>query len=414
MPGGAQTLGLGSSDADPETGRPDRLPAMNLLVEGSILQKILIPQYDDEKRLSSALRAEKLTLVNDMLIEARTVRLEFYQPDRSLRASMDLATARLQDQEMLYSDDPVLLEAEDLAVNGTALVYELRRSRGFLHGPATARTLIDTRTSMLSPPSPPRLGAAGIALIAAGALSAQQPDTLSDQELDGLDRLAVSQQAAADEARAEAAGQIETTETLATGADASLKDFLERAAVEIADGPKPDLESRVPDPEPTPQLKLPATIKADKGIFFDSETGLLIFLENVSLDHPEFTLKGADEVKVFMEPQKPKPAATTGADETAPQVAKFGDPTRIVATGTVVVERIDPGDGRKVKASGRQMLMDLKSNELIIRGGEPWILSDTANGRVVDPKGYIKINLKSGDASFVGKSRGFIETGKDN
>ncbi|MCH7225878.1 hypothetical protein [Haloferula sp. A504] len=397
------------------------LPGMEMLVDGSILQKILIPEYDEHRRLSSVLRADKLVLINDRTIDATAVRIEFYHPDRSLKAGINLATALLYDQRLLRSSDPVTLESNDLTASGSGLVYELDRSRGFLHGPATARTLIDTRTSM-NPRPTRRFAATGVALMAASALSAQEDAILTEQELQGLDRLAVSQASIAEEAEARADGQIEQAEALGKGADESLRDFLKVAAVEMEDGKKPDLTKKVPDPEIEKQIKLPASIEARKGIFFDSETGILIFLEDVDIEHPDFTLTGADEVKVFMEKEQtpapdPKP---DGAGPTPPKPqnekgdllgeAEFGDPTRIVATGAVVVEQ--KGE-KKAKASGRQMVMDLRTNELIIRGGEPWIISDTANGRVVDPNGYIMINLKSGDASFVGDSRGFIELDKD-
>lgn len=411
----AQNFGLDSDDKDDGAG----LPATEMLVEGSILQKILIPQYDEQHRLSSVFRADKLVLVNDRTIDAETVRLEFYHPNRTLRAGIDLATARLHNQNLLRSSDPVSLQAEDLEAEGTGLVYELDRSRGFLFGPATARTLIDIRTSMNTPSIPP-LRAGGITLLAAAALHAQGPDTLSETEIQGLDRLAVSRAAVAGEAAARAEGQLERTGKLTAEADASLKDFLSKAAVGMEDGPKPDLTSKVPEPEPDEELKLPASIKAKKGIFFDSASGILIFLENVEINHPEFTLLGADEVKVFMEKPQDRPDKTEPdqkqekEDKELFADAKFGDPTRIVATGTVVVERIDPGDGRKIKASGRQMVLDLTSNELIIRGGEPWIISPQMRARMVDPDGYFMMNMKTGDASAVGRTEALVESRKDN
>lgn len=437
LPATGQDIRLDDEESDKEA-----LPGIEMLVDGSILKKILIPQYDEQRRLSSVLRADQMVLVNDRTIDAETVNIEFYHPDRSLKAGIALESARLLDQRLLRSTEPVTLESNDLAATGTGLVYELDRSRGFLQGPATARTLIDMRTSM-NTPSLPGLRAGGIALIAAGALVAQEPETLSPTQLEGLNRLAAPNETAAAEAAEKSGEQLDKTAKLSEEADESLKDFLEKAAVEMEDRPTPDLTTKVPDPKLEAEFKRPASIEAKKGIFFDSESGILVFLEAVEIDHPEFTLTGADEVKVFMEKDEPAAAKPDGEkpeadqpdadqpdeenggeapDKEAPKEedgllgdAEFGDPTRIVATGTVVVERkrLKKGD-KAAKASGRQMVMDLKTNELIIRGGQPWIISDTANGRVIDPNGYILINLKSGDASFVGDARGFVEIGKDN
>ena len=181
-------------------------------------------------------------------------------------------------------------------------------------------------------------------------------------------------------------------------------------AVELPEGETPDLTSEVPAPE-KPPIKLPATVKADGGIYFDAEAGLLTFLKNVSFDHPQFSLQGADEVKVFVDKKKSAKAPAGQEKDKQDGDLEFGDPTKIIATGAVVVERkTSPTDPRSVKASGRQMVYDLVTGELIIRGGQPWVLSDSANGRILDPNGYIRINLKSGDASFVGRSQAFVET----
>jgi hypothetical protein len=137
------------------------------------------------------------------------------------------------------------------------------------------------------------------------------------------------------------------------------------------------------------------------------------------VDHPEFTLSGADEVKVFMEPKNVEPEKDSKtpapAEDSDNPAAEFGDPRRVVATGQVVIERkATAPDAKALKASGRQMVMDLKTQEVIIRGGQPWILSDAASGRITDPDGYIMINIKTGDASFVGASQGVIDLEAEN
>jgi hypothetical protein len=187
--------------------------------------------------------------------------------------------------------------------------------------------------------------------------------------------------------------------------------LLRRAATDESGGPIPDLTTKVPDPEDV-EFKAAATFSADGGIYFDPEEGVLVFLKNVEASHPQFTLKGAQELKVFLE-NVSEAAGEARKVENAEGGkllgdAGFGDPSKVVATGVIVVEKIKkkPSD-KKAKASGQRMEFDFKSNELIISGGEPWIISDTASGRVVDPKGFIRINVASGNASFVGDSEGF-------
>lgn len=406
-----QNLGL-TPDEDPD--ERDGLPAMKMLVKGSILQDIMIPQYDEKLRLSSVLRAEKIVLVDDDTIDAETVEIDFFNADQSPSAGIRLPAAVLHEQRILRASGPVTLSSDDLDATGTGLVYEVRGSRGFLQGPATARTRTELRTSMIPAPAPLRLGAAGIAMIAASALHAEPPTPLTEQERTGLDRLAVSKADEAASAAAETAEEIEEAEDQSEAADESLRAFLREAAIEIADGPMPDLTEKLADPEELPEDALPATIQADDGIFFDTETGILVFLKNVRVRHPEFNLDGADEVKVFME--KPDEAPEAEPKEDAKDEifggGKFGKPAKIVATGAVVVERIDPGDGKKIKAAGRQMVLDLDTNEVIIRGGQPWVISPELNARMADPNGYFKMNMETGDASAVGKTEALVDVRK--
>lgn len=413
---GAQMINpLNGSEEEEED---EGLPAMKMLIEGSILQGVTMPQYDESKLLTSVMRAAKLTMINEDLINAESLRIEFYNPDRSPKGRIDLETASVEDQKILRSTDPVSLVSDELNLTGTGLVYELEKSRGFLHGPANATTRIDTRTSMKSNPKQ-RSVIAGAMIAAAASAPAEGLDKLDDQQLKGLDHLAASKKTEAEAAAKEAEASIEKSTEQSDKADETLGKFLRDAAINVPNGAIPDLKTKVPDPEEQ-STKQTASFSAEDGIYFDSEAGLLVFLKNVKATHPEFTLTGADEVKVFLDKQPKKEGENKGPEKVDEEEAgkllggaKFGDPSKIIATGTIVVEKIKtkPGD-KSAKASGRQIVYDFKTNEVILRGGQPWIISDTASGRVVDPNGYIRINVETGDASFVGNAEGFIDAGK--
>ncbi|MEM1084524.1 MAG: hypothetical protein AAGI48_10455 [Verrucomicrobiota bacterium] len=392
------------------------LAAMQLLREGSILKKVMIPQYDEQSRLSSLLRAAQLTMVHKGLINAETLQVEFFNPDRSPKASIDMETATLIDQKILRSNEAVAIISEDLHAKGTGLIYELEKSRGFLKGPAEARTKIDQRTSM-NTNSIHRVAIAGAMLGATVTLQAEGVSKLDEQQIEGLNQLAVSKEADAQAAADEAAESLERAEKESKQAEATLDDFLRKAALKKVEGRMPDLTTKVPDPE-TLNIKLPATFSADEGIYFDSEAGLLVFLKNVVAKHPEFTMVGADEVKVFFAEKEEEAGKPAEKEEDADKLmgdAEFGDPSKIIATGTIVIEKIKTdADDKMAKASGRQVVFDFETNELIIRGGEPWVISDTASGRVVDPNGYIRVNVETGDASFVGTAKGLIEADRND
>lgn len=415
------------------------LSAMKMLADESVLNNIIVPQYDDKLRLSSVLRAARVKRINEDTLKAIKVNIEFYHTDQTLRGNILMGDAVLEDHSNLRSNKPVSLSSGDLSANGQGLIYDIEKERGFLFGPATASTILDNRTSMNTSPTY-RFAATGIMMMAASALNAEGLNALNDQEIKELDELTKSKSGEIASTTIAIEKQIEKDTAESEAADEEVAKFLDEAGIEpvATDGENGDSKP-VPGPEPLKTDEFLATVDAKKGIYFDSQKGLLVFLEDVKVDHPEFNLTGANEAKVILEKKeekKPKPEEDKGEDNNqgSPEVnkdgkdknkdesmfsgPKFGDPTRIVATGVVVIEKKKTGPNSKTaKASGHEISLDLKTNELIIRGGNPWIISEGASGQIIDPDGYIRMNVKTGDASFVGQTRALLTEGaksKDN
>lgn len=395
---------------------PGGLPALELLMEGSILQQVLIPRYDVQRRLESSLQAEHLEMIDRKTIDAREVTIRFFHPDARPKARIELETARLSNERFLRSRDPVAIVADNLDATGRGLVYDLRESRGLLTGPATARFATEPLTAM-HPALPQPRGLGALSLIAASALHAQQTPPLDESQRTGLDRLSVSRAGEVAQAAGESAERLASADRQSAQADQTLDDFLREAAVNLPAGPTPDLSTKVADPE-VPQVEGLASIRAAEAIYFDSEggtgeqgSGLLTFLRDVEVDHPQFTLVGADEMKVFFERSADAPASDDASEEDG--AGDFGEPRRIIATGTLVIESTGDGsDGvRSFKASGRQLVYDLQTQEMILRGGQPWVISDDVNGRILEPDGYIRYNVRTRKALIHGRAEAIVPTG---
>lgn len=428
LPVGAQGLGIGAGEAVEE--EEGGLPALDLLPDGSIFQQVVLPRYDRDRRLTAQLLADRLTLVDRNTIRGEEIRLDFFHHDRSLRARIDMEAAVLDNHSILRSGDPVSLAADDFTARGTGLVYHLDSSRGMLLGPATATVNLDRQTAMHVPIRP---AVAGAALLATAAVSGSELPRLSPAEIDELNQLAIPLRPLAESSRESSLQLITTSEGESRSASAALASFLAAAQLGGGSATPPDLGREVPEPgesgsEDASKL---TRFSADEGIYFDSEAGVVILLKEVTVDHPEFRLSGADEAKIFLEKDE-EPAANgeaPGAEEAADGDggeddgavadgggakldemmggADFGDPVRVVATGTLVVEKKPTEqDPDRAQASGRQMVYDLTNDTLVIRGGKPWIIAPDLQVRVVEPEGYITINLKTGKASAVGRVEG--------
>lgn len=413
----------------------------SLMPDGGILKNVLIPQYSRGLLLSATLRAEELQIVTQKIIDARRVRIEFYNPDRSSRGRINMETARYNAiEQLLTSDQPVSLVSGDLTADGSSLVYDLKNTRGFLRGPVTATTSADPSTSMNIKPARQAIAAGTLMMAAATPLPAQEaPATgtvaeriaearLSPDELARVTQDSETGQDLVKAAADQATGAIEESNRRSEEATTTMADFLSAATLTTLLteplAPSPAAANDVPRPNIPPD-PTKTRITSDDGAFFDSKNGLLIFLKNVVVRDPRFSLTGADEVKVFFdskeeteaarakvmaemkaradakaraegkEPEAPAPDAAADPDKKEKAGladAKFGEPNRIIATGTVVVEyQSGKKDDPPVKASARTVIYDLKNNEFILRGGSPWILREGQLSSVPGNDAYIVI-----------------------
>jgi lipopolysaccharide export system protein LptA len=437
----AQNLEPEEDAKDPDEEESTGFLDGSLMPDGGILKNVLIPQYTRDLLLSATLRAETLTIVTQKIIDAANVRIEFFNPDRSTRGRIDMATARYNAiKQLLTSDKPVSLVSDDLTATGSSLVYDLKNTRGFLSGPVTATTLIDQSTSMNTKPVRQAIAAGSLMMAAATPLPAQQDPSaasisqrIEEARLSPYELARITKESETAKPLAKAAADrgntaLEDATHRSEEATATLADFLSAATLTtlLAEPFVPAAATSTDVPRPNiPADPTKTRITSDDGAFFDSKNGLLIFLKNVVVRDPRFSLSGADELKVFFDPKEvpaaakatPKPPAGEQANPPPEPVkpggagapvrdekagiadAKFGKPNRIIATGTVVVEyQSGKKDDPPVKASARTVIYDLKKEEFILRGGSPWVLREGQLSSVPGNDAYIVIQK---DGSFV-------------
>ncbi|WP_193210612.1 hypothetical protein [Luteolibacter marinus] len=419
-----------------------------LLPNGSILKNAVLPSYNDDLSLISTVsiaelqiftreetRTDAKTGVEKSVqtldkINATDLKIRFFNPDTTTKGDIEMAHAVFKARknlDLLTTEEPVSFVSNDMNVSGSALAFDIKRNRGFLHGPVTATVrTVDTRTSMKLQPANKTL-ATGTALMAAvTVLTAQDPakttterfDELrpSEAELAALAAETASQQDKLDRERNHAGDKFTEVGAQSEKAHLTMNRFLKAAALtSLIAAPAATAEGDVPRPEVTVDTQ-ETKITSKKGAYFDATEGLLIFLEDVKVSNPQFQLSGANEVKAYMTPRKddekdkksatdkplpapdiekkdqaepevPQPDAASQEPKTiTPEMAEkmraakeasrkagdtkddgkgdFGDIRRIVATGTVVVD-FTPDDPEKspVKASARTVIFDIKNEE---------------------------------------------------
>ncbi len=382
-----------------------KIPAIALLPDGSELKGVMLPRYDENHLLVGVLKSKTMTLVNAGQIAGTTVSVEFFNPDHSPRGRIDLKKATFyQDKGLLTANEPVEIKSDRMTASGTGLYYSFVQGKGFLPGPATTTLKAPPATTMNSPHIPLRATTfLGMAMLTTSLVAAPPP--LTPEEIATLKTDAISKAPAAAAAASATRATLDTDLTVADAASKAATSFLVQA----------NLPPVTPAPNPAPTQPLDVTpgpedtlINCTGGIYFDPDGGVLVYLKNVTVKDPRFNLSGADELKIFFGKKPPKeekkdtpktPEKTN--DPFAGNIgANFGDVEKIVATGAVLIDQKATEPGKEpIKASGSIFTYNVKSDQVILKGGFPWVLQGKTFMRAKEPNLILRMSPKAG--SFV-------------
>lgn len=378
------------------------IPAISLLPEGSILKGVMLPRYDSNRKLIGLLKAEKMTLLSTSRIFGETVVMELFNPDRTSRGRVDLATADfLQDKGLVQTRNPISIVSDRVSAEGSGLIYDLQQSTGFIIGPATTRISQPPPTAMNSASPALRatalLGASFLPLIAAPPA----PPAAADVEQLKQDAASRASEAAAanKNTRKDLRSTLEASET----ANQQTMAFLEKAdLIAAAANPSPAEEAKPLEVDPNSGLTI---INSEAGFYFDNANGVFVYLKNVRVNDPRFQLTAANDLKIFFDKKEPaaKPDKAPDGQAAAPGKEKkdslsfggggFGDPRKIVATGAVRMLEKNPKPGKDpIEASGALFSYDIVSGDIIISGGYPWFRQGASYMRAKSPNALIRID----------------------
>lgn len=394
-----------------------KIPAISVLPDGSELEGVVLPRYDKNLRLTGSLRADKLTLVGPEVIQGDNVDITLIDPDSAdapTRISLGSATLD-QVRGVITAVEDITILAARFTATGTALHLAFEEGRGFVSGPATTVIMPPQKTTMHTPaPSRrPMLATAALGVtVATSAVAQARPPAVSAEEIAELHREAAPSATMLEARAAEARNHLAETQTLSQEISGAARTFLINQVLEPGEEPP-----AIPDRGEDKPLEIEATpedtrILSDGGFYFDAEAGILVYLQNVRVSDPRFTLDGVDELKIIFA-KKPEPAEKKPAPEKEDLAGGFaagvGEVERIIATGRVRFNQRQPQDGKPpVEASGALFNYDVAKGEIILSGGYPWVRQGGYYARALQPNLNLRIR-KNG--SFV--TEGNWDTGQN-
>lgn len=347
-----------------------KVQAASLLPPGSLLSGVMLPRYDAERHLLGVLRAKTVTLVSSEILDGEAVSIELFNPDRSQRARLDLAKANFnQARGRLSSRDNVTLDSERIATSGKGLIYELDPAQGFLMGPVTTRLKAPPQTTMHTSSSSLHATALiGASLLVSPISTAPAAETASGKA--EATASAPSAEAAPTESGLREVLTASAEATRAAGAFLEQEALLGKAAP-VA--PEPVVQARPIEVKPGPN---DTVINCDGGMYFDANSGVLVYLKNVTVSDPRFTLDGANDIKIFFEKKPDAPRAEPKPGQRpAPggMTANIGDVERVVATGAVHLLQKPDAKNESIEAAAAVFTYNFKTGEIILSGGKPWV-----------------------------------------
>jgi lipopolysaccharide export system protein LptA len=394
-----------------------KLPAISVLPDGSELEGVVLPRYDKKLRLTGSLHADKLTLVSSEVIRGEKVRIAMLDPDREdANIHVKLGRALLnQTTGMIHATEQITLESARFTATGTALHLEFETGRGYVSGPATTVIKSLPQTTMKTPsltPGHPRtaMAALGVAVAASAVLHAR-PLPVSEAELAEVQAAAATRAAEVDARTAESRSTVEAARETSTEISTAARTFLVNQVLEPGQQP-PAAEPPADGPLDDEAAPEDTRILSDGGFYFDAEQGVLVYLGNVRVTDPRFTLEGVDELKIiFAKKEEKKPQKeTTGEKPPEKETAKekdpaggfaagLGDVERVIATGRVRLNQKQAVDGEApVEASGALFNYNVGSGEIILSGGYPWVRKGGYYARALQPNLNLRIQR---NGSFV-------------
>lgn len=380
-----------------ETSAPEeqrKLSLSEVLEPNSVLSGVMLPRYDHNLHLTSVLRAKSVTLVDREVLDGESVNIRLYQADRSSRGTVELAKARYhQGDGKVRATGPTKLVFGRISTTANGLFLTVDSAEGFLTGPVATRLApAPSKATTMNPRVAPFRASAllGTALLTQSLVAAPAPAVATEapaapSEAVNRDNLRAALEASAEATRA-ATAYLEQENLLAQSGSATVP-YHEPKAVAFQEGPEDTV------------------IKCDTGTYVDGEKGVLVYLGNVTVTNPEYSLKGANELKAFFTkvPDAPAPAGTAGeagkpatpatakpASAEAALVARAADKVpiagelasgkweldRIVASGAVYFRylKAPAKEGEvPIEASGAIFTYHAKTKTATLSGGQPWV-----------------------------------------
>jgi hypothetical protein len=359
---------------------------------GSIIKDLLIPRYDENKKASMILRADRMKVESLHSITARNITLHMItsRSNKALNGSLFAMESCRYDLQtgMLRSEAAVRALSANFLLHSQGLITKVEKNQ-----PHHTAFLLPPVFGYLNPNSddPIAMNRTRQSLTLAALLTAQAAaqgtpaaPTPGDQAFFSV---------------APASKEI----------DARLKEFAQEHGINVAPVPLPPAPDSALSPvDPVQEMPqfAPAVdalgFACKGGVFYDSKSASLTLLKDITVRNPEYAMTVKGEAKIIFEPEKEKkttPAAPEEKDKKpdAGAANSLGKMKQLLGTGGVAFEATDK-DGVKNFASGDEVIYEIASEEIYLKGRKLiFQQGNTSRFESSSPDAWLRFNKKTKD-----------------
>lgn len=399
----------------------EELPLLEYLPNGTSLTNVSIPNYDEERKPTSAFKADEVAIVDKDagIMEGKNVSVKVFTDPSPYTISLKKARFFYR-ENYLKADQQISLTNDALTFKGTGAYYDMKTRELFVNGPARALLIpqelsrnlllgVVSATALLSseaaPPSVPtqeELRAIEERVKGAPRITSLDTERLS-AKIEGLSeslenaRIYKSQQIS----------HLEMIQKKKTASDERLNAFLERTAQgdlliqNKAESPKGEVSADAPVEEKKEEVKEPQGITTDgalkieceDGMYYDAEEGVMVFLKNVVVTERRFDLKCKEQLKVILTVEE---KSDKKGDENEKGDMGFGstDLKELIASGDVEITYKDTGEGQEpVTLTGETAFFNAETEEVTVNGGIPTMRQGNSLVEALKPT-WLKLSRK--------------------
>lgn len=175
--------------------------------------------------------------------------------------------------------------------------------------------------------------------------------------------------------------------------DEQIRQFRDAYHVDIHATASQAPPATVPAPEKNAEQAPPTNVTSEEGTYFDMKEGLLVFMKNVRVRNPQFSLDCDGDLKIYLEyvekDGKKKPSERrkdTGKAQEQPQPAlpnggnfDFNSIKKVAASGNVKAHYTDK-DGNLNECGADSLTYNAKTGEIILVGS-PFVITSQVIAR---------------------------------